>query len=243
MRSSPEIARLSFPLAGYRRVEFGCSSEKLTPEAEQLELVLETVEADQAERLAAASPTVAAAGVEGLVDGNSVRFSAIRFCQIDLLSRPEDDPLPGFNVPRYRPQAESHVERIDAYGAPECKFTELVLQRVTVAAERYGIAIRRLHSGATVRSRANMRRFRGSCSTTDHARKLSDKGQVLHALPEVRPRLGAGHGTGNAGCRQNVADQGAISRLAYSAAFSASLPGGIRSSFVAQIFSITRSMK
>jgi hypothetical protein len=36
---------------------------------------VEMVEADQAERLAAASPTVAAAGVEGLVDGNSVRFS------------------------------------------------------------------------------------------------------------------------------------------------------------------------
>jgi hypothetical protein len=83
---------------------------------------------------------------------DSLRLSAIRFCQIDLLSRPEDDPLPGFNVPRYRPQAESHVERIDAYGAPECQFTELVLQRVTVAAERYCIAIRRLHSDATVRS-------------------------------------------------------------------------------------------
>lgn len=173
----------------------------------------------------------------------SLRLSAIRFRQIDLLSRPEDDPLPGSNVPRYRPQAESHVERIDAYGAPERQFTELVLQRVTVAAERYGIAIRRLYSGATVRSRANMRRLRGSCSTTDHARKLSDKGQVLHALPEVRLRLGAGRGTGNAGCRQNVAAQGAISRLAYSAALSASLPGGIGSSFVAQIFSITHSMK
>jgi hypothetical protein len=62
-----EIARLSFPLAGYRRAEFGSSSEKLAGEAEQLELVLETVEADQAERLGTASPTVAAAGVEGLV--------------------------------------------------------------------------------------------------------------------------------------------------------------------------------
>jgi hypothetical protein len=51
----------------YRRAEFGCFSEKLAREAEQLELVLETVEADQAERLARASPTVAAAGVEGLV--------------------------------------------------------------------------------------------------------------------------------------------------------------------------------
>jgi hypothetical protein len=60
-----ETAWLSFPLAGYRRAEFGCSSEKLAGEAEQLELVLETVEADQAERLATASPTVAAAGVEG----------------------------------------------------------------------------------------------------------------------------------------------------------------------------------
>jgi hypothetical protein len=74
-----EIARLSFPSAGYRRVEFGCSSEKLTREVEQLELVLETVEADQAERLAAASPTVAAAGVEGLVDGNSVRSQLYAF--------------------------------------------------------------------------------------------------------------------------------------------------------------------
>ena len=47
MRSSPrpEIAWLSFPLAGYRRAEFGCSSEELAREAEQLDLVLETVEA------------------------------------------------------------------------------------------------------------------------------------------------------------------------------------------------------
>jgi hypothetical protein len=175
--------------------------------------------------------------------GGSGHRSGVDLHQVNLLAGPEDNSLPGFDIPRYRPQAESHVERIDAYGAPECQFTELMLQRVTVAAERYGIAIRRLHSGATVRSRANMRRFRGSCSTTDHARKLSDKGQMLHAPPEVRLRLGASRGAGNAGCRQNVAAQGAISRLAYSAAFSASLPGGIRSSFVAQIFSITRSMK
>jgi len=175
--------------------------------------------------------------------GGSGHRSVVHLHQVNLLAGPEHNSLPGFDIPRYRPQAESHVERIDAYGAPECQFIELVLQRVTVAAERYGIAIRRLHSGATVRSRANMRRFRGSCSTTDHARKLSDKGQVSRALPEVRLRLGAGHRTGNTGCRQNAAAQGVISRLAYKAAFSASLPGGIRSSFVAQIFSITRSMK
>jgi len=36
-----EIARLKFQLARYRRAEFGRSSEKLTREAEQLELTLE----------------------------------------------------------------------------------------------------------------------------------------------------------------------------------------------------------
>ena len=56
-----EIARLKFQLARYRRVEFGRSSEKLAREVEQLELALEALETDQAERLATASPAVAAA--------------------------------------------------------------------------------------------------------------------------------------------------------------------------------------
>jgi transposase len=56
-----EIAKLRFQLARYRRAEFRRSSEKLAREAEQLELAIETLEADQAERLAAASPVVAAA--------------------------------------------------------------------------------------------------------------------------------------------------------------------------------------
>src|SRR6516162_3220122 len=56
-----EIARLKFQLARYRRAEFGRSSEKLAREAEQLELTLEALEADHAERLATASPAVAAA--------------------------------------------------------------------------------------------------------------------------------------------------------------------------------------
>ena len=43
-----EIARLKFQLARYRRAEFGRSSEKLAREAEQLELTLEALEADQA---------------------------------------------------------------------------------------------------------------------------------------------------------------------------------------------------
>ncbi len=55
-----EIAKLRFQLARYRRAEFGRSSEKLARDAEQLELAIETLEADQAERLTAASPVVAA---------------------------------------------------------------------------------------------------------------------------------------------------------------------------------------
>ena len=55
------IARLKFQLARYRRAEFGRSSEKLARNTEQLELALEALETDQAERLATASPTVAAA--------------------------------------------------------------------------------------------------------------------------------------------------------------------------------------
>ena len=56
-----EIAKLRFQLARYRRAEFGRSSEKLAREADQLELAIEALEADQAERLAAASPATAAA--------------------------------------------------------------------------------------------------------------------------------------------------------------------------------------
>jgi transposase len=55
-----EIAKLKFQLARYRRAEFGRSSEKLAGAVEQLELALETLETDQAERLASAAPGVAA---------------------------------------------------------------------------------------------------------------------------------------------------------------------------------------
>ena len=53
MSARAEIARLKFQLARYRRAEFGRSSEKLAREAtEQLELAIEALETDQAERLA-----------------------------------------------------------------------------------------------------------------------------------------------------------------------------------------------
>ena len=68
--------------------------------------------------------------------GGSGHRSVVDLHQVNLLAGPEYNSLPGCDIPRYRPQAESHVERIDAYGAPECQFTKLVLQRVTVPAER-----------------------------------------------------------------------------------------------------------
>jgi transposase len=64
LAAQAEIARLKFQLARYRRAEFGRSSEKLAREAEQLELAIESLEEDQAERLAAAAPVVAAV-IEG----------------------------------------------------------------------------------------------------------------------------------------------------------------------------------
>ena len=51
---------MKFQLARYRRAEFGRSSEKLAREIEQLELAIEALETDQAERLAITSPAVAA---------------------------------------------------------------------------------------------------------------------------------------------------------------------------------------
>ena len=61
LTAQAEIARLKFQLARYRRAEFGRSSEKLERDTEQLELALEALETDQAERLATASPALAAA--------------------------------------------------------------------------------------------------------------------------------------------------------------------------------------
>jgi transposase len=67
VNAQAEIAKLNFQLARYRRAEFGRSSEKLAREAEQLELAIEALETDQAERLAIASPE-AAGVVESAVE-------------------------------------------------------------------------------------------------------------------------------------------------------------------------------
>jgi Transposase C of IS166 homeodomain len=47
-----------FQLARYRRPEFGGSSKKLARETEELELAIETLETDQAERFTAASRAI-----------------------------------------------------------------------------------------------------------------------------------------------------------------------------------------
>ena len=57
-RSRPGLSAHPAPL---RRAEFGRSSEKLARDTEQLKLALEAPQTDQAERLATASPAVAAA--------------------------------------------------------------------------------------------------------------------------------------------------------------------------------------
>ena len=61
LTAQAEIARLKFQLARYRRAEFGRSSEKMARDTEQLELALEALETDQAERLATAAAEAAAA--------------------------------------------------------------------------------------------------------------------------------------------------------------------------------------
>src|SRR5881227_1113157 len=68
LTAQAEIGRLKFQLARYRRAEFGRSSEKLAREAEQLELRIEALEIDRAERIATASPVVAAA-IESMKEG------------------------------------------------------------------------------------------------------------------------------------------------------------------------------
>ena len=88
-----EIARLKFQLARYRRVEFGRSSEKLAREVEQLELALEALETDQAERLATASPSCGGAlrkigdEVSETLDYVPGRFKVVRHIREKLSCR------------------------------------------------------------------------------------------------------------------------------------------------------------
>lgn len=87
-----EIARLKFQRARYQRAEFGRSSEKRARQAEQLELAIESLGEDQAERIAGASPILSAA-----IDSAAEARKPAR--------RPLPDHLPRENVPHPAPCA------------------------------------------------------------------------------------------------------------------------------------------
>jgi hypothetical protein len=53
---------------------------------------------------------------EDLFWRSSVSPSPISLRQIDMLSRPKDDALPGLDIGRHSPQSQSHVEAVDCIG-------------------------------------------------------------------------------------------------------------------------------
>jgi hypothetical protein len=85
VNAQAEIAKLRFQLARYRRAEFDRWSEKLDREVDQLELAIETLEADQAERLAATLPIIAAV-IEAAVESKRPARQALP----DHLPRDDD---------------------------------------------------------------------------------------------------------------------------------------------------------
>jgi aspartate oxidase len=94
LTAQAEIARLKFQLARYRRPEFGRSSEKLARDIEQLEMALEALETDQAERRATESPAVAAA-VETAAEAKSRRGAHCRnTCPERICGIPHRAPVP-----------------------------------------------------------------------------------------------------------------------------------------------------
>ena len=53
LRHVPRSTKLRFQLARFKRAQFGCSSEKIDRTIEQLELAIETLDEDHAQRIAA----------------------------------------------------------------------------------------------------------------------------------------------------------------------------------------------
>jgi len=94
LTAEAEIARLKFQLARYRRAEFGRSSEKLAHATEQLELALETLETDQAERLATTSPPVAAAVETEVAAQKPARRPLPNICPERICGIPRRAPAP-----------------------------------------------------------------------------------------------------------------------------------------------------
>src|SRR6516162_2413146 len=84
--------------------------------------------------------------------GSTVWLSARYLLQIYLLSRPKNSALPGLHIGRYRPQPQSHTERIDAERGPEGKLADPMLFRMAGGAQRNGVAIARLLPYTTIGS-------------------------------------------------------------------------------------------
>ena len=93
----------------------------------------------------------------GICSGDMVCLSAISIRQIDLLSRLKDNAVPGFDIGRYSPRPQSHVERIDTECGPEGKLADPMLFCMAGGAQRNGVAIARLPPDTTMGSCPHMR--------------------------------------------------------------------------------------
>jgi hypothetical protein len=105
----------------------------------------------------------------------TVCLSAIFLRQIDLLSRPKDDALPGLDIGWHSPQPQSHIERIDAERGPKGKLADPMLLRMAGGAQRNGVAIARLPPYATIGSCPYMRGIWWRCFAAGYAGQLADK--------------------------------------------------------------------
>jgi len=90
-----------------------------------------------------------------------VCLSALCLRQMDPLSRPKDDALPGLHIGRYGPQKQRCVERIDPERGPEGKLADPMLFRMAGGAQWNGIAIARLPIPPSVAAR--------TCAASDGA--------------------------------------------------------------------------
>src|SRR5215831_4879803 len=84
-------------------------------------------------------------------------LSAISLCQINLLSRAKDNALPGLYIGRYGPQAQRHIERIDAERGPEGQLADPMLVCMAAGAQWNSITIGRLDPDPSIGSGAHMR--------------------------------------------------------------------------------------
>jgi hypothetical protein len=117
------------------------------------------------------------------------------------VAAPERGALPCLYIGRHSPQPQGHVERIDAECGPEGMLADPMLFCVAGGAQRYGVAIVRLHPYTPRGSGSHLRRLRRRCLPAGDARELTAKRQVLHPPTQVRLGLAARYGAGGCGGR------------------------------------------